>query len=185
MALTASLWNGQPVNPDVLIRAFNLGIKPAPAGPAWRLSHITYGHGIPRLTARFRGNGAPDYVTWVSTGGLELPVQVMGAEAGLDVNTGSYYTPTEKPGPWTLRIPEAADLVSGIGMAIGIQPQPSAQEDNRYLLPILTFTWSDGGTPQPPPGPGNPNVTRADLLALRNRAEDDIRLIDRLLEGTP
>lgn len=161
MTLTASDWRGNPVDPAFLIRIFNLAIIPAPAGPAFRLSHIAYGHGIPRLVAKFRGGTPPAKATWTSTAGLVIPTPVTGAETGLDVNTGSYYEPAKGPGPWTLDPEGPSDVVSGIGMAIGIQPQPSQEEDNRYLLPLLWFEWTDESIPPvvtpPPPKPVDPS----------------------------
>lgn len=156
MPLTASDWRGNPVDPAFLIRIFNLWIDPAPSGWAWRLSHIAYGHGLPRLSAKFRGNTPPDKALWRSSAGLEIPVPIRDAEASLDVNAGSYYEPLKGPGPWTFDPDGPSDIISGIGMAVGIQPQPSKEEDNRYLLPLLWFEWTNEGGGIPPINPPTP-----------------------------
>lgn len=151
MALTASLWNGQAVDPAVLIQAFGLKITKAPAGKAWRLVHIGYSHGRTRLRAVFT-NGAQAGATWTTNGGLNIYVPVENSESAHDVNTGSYYVPPNE-GPWTVDPDGPSDIVRGIGMAIGIQPQPTAEEDNRYLCPVLYFAWTDeadDSTPTPP-----------------------------------
>lgn len=167
MTLTASLWNGTPVDPQVLIKAFGLKITKAPAGKAWRLAHIGYSHGRNRLRAVFSGGAQPG-ATWTTNAGLNIYVPVENGESAHDVNTGSYYSPDHAEGPWQVDPDGPSDIVRGIGMAIGIQPQPSAEEDNRYLAPILYFAWTDeseGATP-----PTEPTIPAAGMVLTPEEA---------------
>lgn len=169
MALTASLWNGQAIDPQTLIRAFGLKITKAPAGKAWRLVHIGYSHGRNRLRAVFT-SGAQPGATWTTNAGLNIYVPVENGESAHDVNTGSYYSPDHAEGPWQVDPDGPSDIVRGIGMAIGIQPQPSAEEDNRYLCPVLYFAWTDEADNSTPSEPTPPTVPVDGMLLTPEEA---------------
>lgn len=201
-------WRSQLTDAAAMLARYRMTIEPGPV-LGWHVVEVRETRGRPELRNIVLGTTDPVAFDWLNIGASNLKSEMKRDMAtGVDENTlnlgvtvTSYYIPGNgASGPNIVKASGASDTVRGWGMAIGLPDQPTKEEDNRYMTLIVVWKhgagWAPTDPPVPPvvPPPGNPYVgmNRQDVLALRalmvvsrDKADEGIRLIDRVLSGEP
>lgn len=200
--MNAINWRGQATDPAALLAKYRVSIVPGPV-IGWHVVEVRETSGRPELRNIVLGTRDPVAFDWLNIGATGLKSEMKtdmatGVEENtlnLNVNAGSYYWPGSR-GPHRVKVSGDSDTVEGWGLAQDVPDQPP---DPRYLT--LQVVWRHGAgwaptEPPPPvtPPPGNPyaGMSKADVLALRalmvvsrDKADEGVRLIDRILSGEP
>lgn len=205
--MNAINWRGQATDPAALLAKYRMKIEPGPVG-GWHVVELRETYGRPEFRNIVIGTRDPIPFEWLNIGASnlmsEMKTDMLTQEEentlNLTASFSSYYRPMQgQDGPNHVKVSGSSDTVRGWGMALDLPDQPPATIDNRYQTLIVVWRHGAGWAPTEPPPPvtpppGNPyaGMNKQDVLALRallvasrDNADQGIRLIDRIMEGTP